>query len=85
LRVRTSNFAYAYVVLHYTLLIVTYFPPVWGIISQSEFVIFSNTISNVAQLGPANCHFDSLNLVRNSNLEFEFMHKIRATGGACGC
>jgi hypothetical protein len=30
LRVRTSNFAYA---LHY-------FFPVWGIISQSEFVIF---------------------------------------------
>ena len=31
-----------------------------------------------------NCHFDSLNLVRNSNLEFEFMHidKIRATEGA---
>jgi hypothetical protein len=26
-----------------------------------------------------NCHFDSLNLVRNSDLEFEFMHKIRAT------
>ena len=31
---------------------------------------------------PANCHFDSLNLVRNSNLEFEFMHEIRATEGA---
>jgi hypothetical protein len=30
------------------------------------------------QMSP-NCHFDSLNLVRNSNLEFEFMHKIRAT------
>ena len=30
------------------------------------------------QMSP-NCHFDSLNLVRNSSLEFEFMHKIRAT------
>jgi hypothetical protein len=31
-----------------------------------------------SQMWP-NCHFDSLNLVRNSNLEFEFMHKFRAT------
>ena len=42
---------------------------------------FPERIRNIQikfQMSP-NCHFDSLNLVRNSNLEFEFMHKIRAT------
>jgi hypothetical protein len=35
---------------------------------------YSNKISNVAH-----CHFDSLNLARISNLEFEFMRTIQAT------
>jgi hypothetical protein len=42
---------------------------------------FPERIRNIQikfQMSP-NCHFDSLNLGRNSNLEFEFMHKIRAT------
>jgi hypothetical protein len=40
---------------------------------------FPERIRNIRisfQMSP-NCHFDSLNLVRNSNLEFEFMHKIK--------
>ena len=64
LRVRTSNFAF---VLHYFFPRIEYYLP--------------ERIRNIRikfQMSP-NCHFDSLNLVRNSNLEFEFMHKIRAT------
>ena len=49
-----------------------------SIIFSPYGVLFPERIRNIKinfQISP-NCHFDSLNLVRNSNLEFEFMHKM---------
>jgi hypothetical protein len=47
---------------------------------SAQAIFLEAKTSNVAHYLYLMCsasHFDSLNLVRNSNLEFEFMHKIQ--------